>query len=232
MPPRQAAVSKTIRGLLLLALPWTLQAQVAEARFQADPIDYFGSRFLTGLMVLGIVILLYSLLRYRGRMAGTVATTLAIAGVVIIPIAASGLGTVLVFERAEKVEFCASCHLTMQTFVDDMTNPQSESLAAVHFKNRYIADDQCYVCHTSYGIFGTVEAKKEGMIDVYKYFTRTFKLPVRLRHPYRNDDCLKCHAGSVKWQAVHGDFKDGIFAGDLHCLDCHGDKNPAHTLKN
>lgn len=218
--------------LLVLAVPGVLQAQVAEGRFQTDPVDYFGSRFLTGLMALGIVILLYSMVRYRGRLPGAVAATLLVAGVAIIPIAASGLGTVLVFERAEKVEFCASCHLTMQTFVDDMNNSKSESLAAVHFKNRYISDDQCYVCHTSYGIFGTVQAKKEGFIDVYKYFTRTFKLPVHLRHPYQNDDCLKCHAGSVKWQGVHNDFKDGIFSGALHCMDCHADKNPAHIIKD
>jgi cytochrome c nitrite reductase small subunit len=225
-------MSKAISCLLFLALSFAMQAQSSEPRFQTDPVDYFGSRFLTGLMMLGIVILLYSMVRYRGRLTGAVATTLAVAGVVIIPIAASGLGTVLVFERAEKVEFCASCHLTMQTFVNDMTNAKSESLAAVHYKNRYISDDQCYVCHTSYGIFGTVEAKKEGMIDVYKYFTRTFKLPVKLRHPYKNDDCLKCHAGSVKWLGVHGDFKDGIFSGDLHCMDCHADKNPAHIIGN
>jgi cytochrome c nitrite reductase small subunit len=231
MSPRAQAMKSYLPAALVLALPCALQAQAAEARFQTDPVDYYGSRFLTGLMVLGIVILLYSMVRYRGRMTGAVAATLLVAGVVIIPIAASGLGTVLVFERAEKVEFCASCHLTMQTFVDDMTSAKSESLAAVHYKNRYISDDQCYVCHTSYGIFGTVEAKKEGMIDVYKYFTRTFKLPIHLRHPYRNDDCLKCHAGSVKWQGVHGDFKDGIFSGDVHCMDCHADKNPAHVVK-
>jgi cytochrome c nitrite reductase small subunit len=228
---RIAAVSKSIPYLLLLAIPFALQAQATEQRFQTDPVDHFGSRFLTGLMVLGVVVLLYSLVRYRGRLNGAVPTTLVVAGVAIIPIAASGLGTVLVFERAEKVEFCASCHLTMQTFVDDLKDSKSESLAAVHYKNRYIADDQCYVCHTSYGIFGTVEAKKEGMIDVYKYFTRTFKLPVKLRHPYPNDDCLKCHAGSVKWLGVHGDFKDGIFSGDVHCMDCHADKNPAHIVK-
>ena len=56
----------------------------------------------------------------------------------------------------------------MQSFVDDMRDPKSESMAAVHFKNKYIPDNQCYVCHTSYGMFGTVEAKMSGMIDVYR----------------------------------------------------------------
>ena len=47
----------------------------------------------------------------------------------------------------------------MQVYVDDMLDSESESLAAVHYKNRYIPSNQCYDCHTSYGMFGTVEAK-------------------------------------------------------------------------
>src|SRR5262249_15602726 len=160
---------KGYRQALWLATPAILRAQTPQ-HFQTDPVDRFGSGFLAGLMLLGILLILYSLIRYRGRMTGPPATGLLLAGVAIIPITASGLGTVLVFERAERVEFCASCHLTMQSYVDDLRDPKSHSLAALHYKNRYIADNQCYVCHTSYGVFGTVGAKKEGLIDVYKYY--------------------------------------------------------------
>ena len=213
-------------------LPALAQAQQrAMPAFQTDPVDYYGSRFLIVVILAGIAVVLYSLLRYRGRTTGPVAWGLLIAGVGIVPAMSSALGTVLVFQRAEKVDFCASCHLTMQRYVDDLKDPKSVSLAAVHFKNRYIPDDQCYVCHTSYGLFGTVEAKKEGLIDVYKYYTRTFNLPVKLRHPYSNADCLKCHADSVKWLAQHGDFKEAVFAGDLTCMQCHSDSHPAHTVK-
>ena len=193
-------------------------------------MDYYGSRFLAAVIVLGIAVVLYSLIRYRGRTSSPLAWGLLIAGAGILPALSSGFGTVLVFERAEKVEFCASCHLTMKSFVTDLKNPDSESLAAVHYKNRYIPDDQCYVCHTSYGMFGTVQAKKEGMIDVYKYFTRTFALPVKLRHPYPNNDCLKCHAQSAKWLAIHGDFKEPLFSGEMKCMECHASEHPAHTL--
>ncbi len=143
---------------------------------------------------------------------------------------ATGLGTLLVFDRAERVEFCASCHLTMQTFVDDMRDPKSESLAAVHFKNKYIPDNQCYVCHTSYGMFGTVEAKMSGMIDVYKYFTRTYPKVLSMREPYPNHDCLKCHVESAKWlkHDEHAATRDDLFADKMKCLDCHGSDHPAH----
>ena len=200
------------------------------SRFQQDPVEHFGARFLAVVIIVGIGVVLYSLMRYRGRTANAMSWGFLALGVGILPALSSGVGTVLVFERAERVQFCESCHLTMKVFVTDMKNPKSESLAAVHFKNRYIPDNQCYVCHTSYGLFGTVEAKKEGMHDVWSYYTRTFKLPVKLRHPYPNHDCLKCHAESEKWLAVHGDFKADVFDGKTSCMDCHAANNPAHIV--
>ncbi len=210
--------------------PLLLRAEQEGARFQQDPVEHFGARFLTVVIVIGIGIVIYSLVRYRGRTATAASWGFLALGVGVLPLLSSGLGTVLVFERAEKVEFCQSCHLTMNSFVVDMKNPKSDSLAALHFKNRYIPDNQCYVCHTSYGIFGTVQAKREGMHDVWVYFTRSFKLPIKIRHPYPNTDCLKCHAQSVKWLGVHDDFKAGLFSGESSCLDCHGQDHPAHNV--
>jgi cytochrome c nitrite reductase small subunit len=225
--------SRFISLLAFLAgvlVPVVARAQAQVAEFHRDPVDEYGSRFLTIVILIGIAIVLYSLIRYRGRVAGPLSWGLLIVGVGIIPALTSGFGTVLVFERAEHVSFCLSCHLTMQPFVEDMRNPKSDSLAALHYKNRYIPDDQCYVCHTSYGMFGTVKAKQSGMMDVYKYFTRTYHKPIKLREPYPNTDCLKCHADSVKWQSDHADYKQAIFAGQMKCLDCHGMDHPAHNV--
>ena len=217
-------------GLTFWLLPVYLNAQHNFAKFQEDPVEQYGSRVLTLVLIVGILVVLFSLFKYKGKLTGPLSWATLALGVAVLPVLASGFGTVLVFERAEKVEFCESCHLTMKPFVTDMRDPKSESLAAVHFKNRYIPDDQCYVCHTSYGIFGTYQAKKEGVHDVFMYYTRRFKLPIKLRHPYPNTDCLKCHAESAKWLAVHGDFKDDIFAGKTSCLDCHADATPPHII--
>lgn len=217
------------------SIPFLAYAQETEAvipahDFQRDPIEEWGARILTGVLVLCIAVVLYSLLRYRGRLAGPASWMLLIAGVGVLPPMSVLFGTLLVFHRAERVEFCASCHLTMQDYVDDMRSPESESLAAVHFKNRYIASNQCYDCHTGYGMFGTVQAKIDGMIDVYKYYTRTFKRPIAMRHPYPNDDCLKCHAESVKWVVFHEEFRGDLFSGEMTCMACHAELNPAHIL--
>ena len=214
------------------AFAWTAAygEDTSTAAFHTDPAEVWGSRFLIATVSLGIVLLLFTILKYRGKTTGAMSWGLLVLGVALVPLMATSLGTVLVFDRAERVEFCASCHLTMQKFVDDMHNPKSESLAAVHFKNRYISDDQCYVCHTSYGIFGTVEAKQAGMVDVYKYFTKTYPKVISMREPYPNHDCLKCHADSAKWMNVdvHMAVRDDLFADKAKCLDCHGAEHPAH----
>jgi cytochrome c nitrite reductase small subunit len=227
------ATRATIQALVTAGFfffPALAGAQQEATRFQQDPVEQVGARLLVALAVIGIGLVIYSLVKYRGAAVGPVSWGLLIAGAIVFPLLITGVGTILVFERAERVEFCASCHFTMKSFVDDMKNPKSMSLAALHFKNRYIPDDQCYSCHTSYGLFGTVQAKKEGLNDVYKYYTRTYHLPIMLRHPYPNQDCLKCHAGSVKWLAAHEDYKDAIFAGEASCMQCHADSTPAHTV--
>ena len=215
---------------IFLGLTFSVPALAQENQFQHDPIEYYTSRILAVIMVFGIALGLYSLLRYRGRTQGPLSWALLLASVGVLPAATGVVGTILAFERAERVEFCASCHLTMKEYVDDLQNPDSKSLASLHFKNRYIPSNQCYQCHTSYGMHGTVEAKMAGLIDVYKYYTRTFSKPIKMRTPYKNDDCLKCHNESAKWQPIHADFKDAIYSGDSKCLDCHGDEHPAHTL--
>ena len=147
-------------------------------QFHTDPVEVWGARFLIAVLVLGISLILITLFRYKGSTPSPLAWALLCGSICVIPLATTGFGTLLVFDRAENVEFCASCHLTMQSYVDDLKDPNSVSLAAVHFKNKYIPDNQCYVCHTSYGMFGTVEAKASAMVDVYKYVTHTYHFPL------------------------------------------------------
>ncbi len=217
-------------GVICFA-PLVLRADEKEIDFHYDPVDHWGSIGLSGILSIGIVILLYSLIRYRGEVQGGVPWGLLVVGIALIPGVVFSFGTILVFERAEKVEFCESCHLSMQGHINDMRDPKSESLAAVHYKNRYIPSNQCYECHTSYGVNGTVEAKISGTVDLYKYYTRTFHKPIKMREPYPNGDCLKCHAQALKWLKQHEDFKAALFKGETRCLECHGAEHPAHTVK-
>lgn len=198
--------------------------------FQRDPVDTYGARLLGVIIAIGLALVLYTLVRYRGSVAGPVGWGFLATGAAVLPVLMLSVGMTLAFERVKTVQLCGSCHLTMKAYVDDMENPNSTSLAAVHFTNRYIAEDQCFVCHTAYGMLGSFQAKEQGIIDVYKYYTRTFQFPLKLRHPYRDGDCLKCHAEATKFREAHEDSKAAIFAGKLTCMQCHAETHPAHLV--
>ncbi len=191
-------------GLLFAEI---LRADSPGKLFQTDPIETWGSWFLICVLLFGIALVLFSMFRYKGKTPSPLSWAILAGAVCAVPMASTGFGTLLVFDRAERVEFCASCHLTMQTFVDDLHDAKSE--------------------------FGTVEAKEAGIIDVYKYFTHTYHFPIKMREPYPNHDCLKCHAESAKWlkHDEHVAAKDDLFADKLKCMDCHASEHPAHTLK-
>jgi len=220
-------------GLTLAGTAFGQDHAEAVHEFLIDPVEVWLSRMMLWTSILAIAVVLISMIKYRGRATGRAAWSLLIASVVVLPVMSFAFSGLLVVERAEEAEFCASCHLTMQVYYDDMVDGESESLAALHYKNRYIQKHQCYQCHTSYGMFGTVQAKLKGLNDVYKYYTRTFVLPIEMHEPYPNGDCLKCHAESHKWlaQEMHTDSKDALFADDAKCMDCHeAFGHPAHIL--
>jgi hypothetical protein len=120
----------------------------------------------------------------------------------------------------------------MRVYAEDMTDPAGTGLAAVHFANRYIPENQCYECHTSYGLFGTVEAKLHGIAEVAKYYTGSYDSPVTMWKPYPNADCLKCHAKSGRWQSVDAHTDEGaepeLFEDRTSCMSCH---ESAHNVR-
>ncbi len=197
-----------------------------------DPAEFYGSRFLIATLILAVAANLYSLLRYRGRTDGSAAWITLVLSACVLPSVGVLLGTFLIFERAERVEFCGSCHQAMHSYVADMRQPDSPSLAAIHYRNRYIPRNQCYVCHTSFGLFGTMQAKIAGIEDVGRYYLRSFRQPIRMREPYSNGECLKCHAEAARWTAKHSQaIREEVYAGRMHCLACHGHTHPAHFAR-
>jgi hypothetical protein len=130
-------------------------------------------------------------------------------------------------ESTATVASCGSCH-TMTPFVQDLRNPQSATLAAKHFKNRYIQENHCYTCHSDYGLTGTLTAKLSGVGHVWRYTTGSYTAPIKIARPYPNLRCLECHGESQKFLDSPGHPKEVIptmMDGTLPCLTCHG---PAH----
>jgi cytochrome c nitrite reductase small subunit len=144
--------------------------------------------------------------------------------IAVFPGVALLLGAGRAMDAAKHPQFCNSCHV-MEPWIADLRNPESTTLAAVHYQNRYILEDQCYTCHTDYGLTGPLRAKLNGMLHLFKYETGSYTLPLELYEPYSFANCLHCHGESKKYRDAHTDVAESIADGSMGCTDCH---NPVH----
>ena len=177
--------------------------------------------------ILNLVLLIFA---WRSLRNGTVTPTARgwlLVSVALVPLMVAFLAFTHGLEGSATVKSCGSCH-TMTPFVEDLRNVKSDTLAATHYKNRYILRNQCYTCHSDYGLAGTARAKLEGLGHVWRYTTGSYTLPIKIAHPYSNVRCLGCHGESQKFLTSAGHPKEEIpnlMADKMSCLDCHG---PAH----
>ena len=185
---------------------------------------------------LGIAFALLNLvllfLAWRGLRAGAVTPTVRgwlFVSVGLLPLMLAFLAFAHGLEGSATVASCGSCH-TMTPFVEDLRNAESDTLAATHFKNRYIQQNQCYACHSDYGLMGTMSAKLAGLGHVYRYTTGRYTVPIKIAHPYSNLRCLGCHGESQKFLTSDGHPKEEmstLTTDKVSCLDCHGPAHPA-----
>jgi nitrate/TMAO reductase-like tetraheme cytochrome c subunit len=132
-------------------------------------------------------------------------------------------------EDSKKVEFCNSCHI-MNGYVNDLKDPDSEHLAALHYQYRWIAHDQCFTCHSDYGLFGNAKAKMTGIKHVWAYYIVGYDTPIKLYNKYNNQICLNCHAPVLSFQEIEEHEKNAsdILSSEMSCLgaDCHVRTHP------
>lgn len=191
--------------------------------------------------VMSLLMLVIALITFffgRWRLLPSRVNFLRFVGLCVLPIFVLVVGTFANFEGSKRVAFCHSCHTAMDLYVDDMRDGNSKTLAALHYQNRYIKENQCYKCHSDYGVHGAVGAKARGLQHLYYWVTNSATArgeeQIKLYHYFSNELCLHCHAGSQKFLQIddHIDFKDDMLQSDpdtgeqvMSCMDCHG---PAH----
>ena len=197
-----------------------------------EPHGWIGttSQWIQGVGILFAVldlILLFVIWRIISRRGiTTISKALLFGSVLILPIVVVFLATAHGMEASTTVEACGSCHV-MEGHVADLRNPKSDSLASLHYKNRFIQTNHCYTCHSDYGMGGTLSAKLDGLGHTVRYATGSYELPIKIRHPYSNLRCLSCHGGAQNFLAKHDkDEIPKLMADKDSCLDCHG---PAHA---
>ena len=159
--------------------------------------------------------------------AESAAKLTAFAALILMPAGAIFIANYHTFEGVHEVSGCASCHL-MLPMANDLQDSNSGTLAARHFKNKWIAENQCYHCHSDYGFGGNLEAKMTGYRHLARYTTRTYKEPLMARVRFDNKNCLNCHQGTQKFEAVpsHHTAWARLVSNQMICLNCHGQAHP------
>ncbi len=224
-------------SLLLLWVPRLAIAAEQEGITFEKPEDVilnWAERACLLLFIASAALLVYVLLYRRDRLMTGGSKWLLFMGLCLMPLPAAFLSTGVGMEGSKEVEFCQSCHEPMDPFVNDMMDPESETLAAVHYKNKLIQSEHCWNCHSDYGISGTAEAKLTGMKHIYYYTFNSWEAPIKLYHDYKWTICLECHAGAAYFEKPRNDEEahDGVLelvmSGEAGCTDCH---NSAHTAR-
>lgn len=190
-----------------------------------------GIGFLRGIGIAsalgGMVVLVLVHFVYRKKLSRGTYHWLLLLGLFVLPLTATLSTTATVMEGTKRVEACASCHV-MDPFVNDLRDPESPTLAARHYENNWIAKDQCYGCHITYGATGTIEGKRDGFRHWLYYVTGTYSDPIEFVGSYSNSNCLYCHGGTEKWKRVksHQALTVDFQADSIACIQCHGPPHP------
>lgn len=225
--------SSSVLGLLLTHI--LLAQETAATVFQPpeDVILIWAKRIGLMMTVASVIMILYPLLFRRDRLGGPHSKWMLFFGLCVMPLPVLFLSNAVGLEQSKDLSFCQSCHV-MQPFLSDMKDPDSDLLAARHYRNRLIQKEQCWTCHSDYGIFGTAQAKLGGLHDVYLYLTDAYELPIQLRQPYNFTICLGCHGESARFQQeqMHEDLVPDVVSGDIACTDCHEMAHPERETRS
>lgn len=132
-------------------------------------------------------------------------------------------------QQSKRNHFCNSCHI-MNGYIDDLEDPDSEHLASLHYQYRWIADYQCYTCHSEYGMFGTSKAKISGIGHIWAEYFIGYETPLKIRGTYNNNICLHCHEPVLDFQDIeeHEVNMEDIKQNKMSCLgaECHVRTHP------
>jgi nitrate/TMAO reductase-like tetraheme cytochrome c subunit len=156
----------------------------------------------------------------------------------VFPLGAAAAGNVEGMHASKQRTFCSSCHV-MLPYTDDSNDRASASLASRHGRSKLFGDENCYVCHADYGMYGTLLTKLGGLGHVYRYYDGEYrtmpleesKVKIHLHAPFKNENCMQCHSTETALWLSNADHKaslDEVRRGQLSCASsgCHGYAHP------
>lgn len=177
---------------------------------------------LTGLLLLAIALIVTVLVRpnFLQRASGRI---VAFFGFVLLPLVSLWAGTVSQLEHSKTTDFCMSCHV-MEPYGESLMLDDDSHLPAGHFQNHRVPrETACFDCHTSYTMYGDIEAKLKGVAHLWVNYIGTLPEKIELYEPYNNRDCLHCHQASRTFleNEIHTDDLKALVSNELSCMECH-----------
>jgi nitrate/TMAO reductase-like tetraheme cytochrome c subunit len=188
---------------------------------------------LTAFTLVGVALILLIVLR-PGLTAARGGKVLAFLALFIFPVLAIWLGTSSHIEHSKSTSFCLSCH-EMQPYGESLRIDDGDYLPAGHYQNNRVPrEDACFTCHTTYTMFGDIQAKLTGLRHVYVHYLGNIPEKIELYSPYSNRECLHCHDGARSFEESqdHIDMRAELASGETSCLDCHAFVHDVTELGN
>ncbi len=171
---------------------------------------------VAGLAALGLALTPNFSVGRRGAILGFLA-------LFALPLLVTALNANVHLEHSKSTDFCLSCH-EMDDYGKSMLIDDSEYLPAVHYQNHLVDPDHaCYTCHTTYTMYGDIDAKMKGVMHVWVHYFGKAPDEIKLYDPYNSRECLHCHQGARSYEEGedHIDEAEAIASGETSCLDCH-----------
>jgi hypothetical protein len=171
-----------------------------------------------------------------GLVRGSLGPVAAFAGLAVVPAVAALLGNIVVLQDSTTVEFCGSCHVPMSPIVASI-RADDASLASIHYTRGAVhTGEACYDCHSGYGVWGGLDAKRAGVWHMIHTVTGRYEFPLEMRGPFNIDSCLSCHAETPAFRKspAHNleNVQAGLLSGEMGCTGmCHPPAHPAEALK-
>ena len=170
-----------------------------------------------------------------GLVRGRASLAAAAVGLIVFPVFSYVIGYLFLLEETKTVEFCGSCHETMSPIVAAIQT-DTESLSAIHWRKGAVDHTKaCYQCHSGYGIWGAVGAKRAGINHMLRTIARDYEFPLQPRGPFDVNSCLGCHAEGEPFRIVEDhldrELQDAMLTGEIGCTgDCHPAAHPESAL--
>ena len=170
-----------------------------------------------------------------GLIRGRASLAAAAVGLVVLPVFSYVIGYLFLMEESKRVEFCGSCHQPMSPIVAALQT-DTESLSSIHWRAGAVDHaTACYQCHSGYGIWGAVGAKRAGMNHMLRTIMGDYEFPIEKKGPFDVASCLGCHAETEKFRIAEDhqdrDMQEALLSGEEGCLgDCHPAAHPESAL--